>query len=102
MDHLDWFVLAVLNSGVVRWQIQRFAQRYARNYTLLEPKTLRGVMIPNPTELPVRLYAQIVTESRKLFDLPEMVEADLTEIDSLVLEAYRIPADLSEMIQKVF
>ncbi len=101
-DNLDWFILAVLNSAMVRWQIQRFGQRYARGYTLLEPKSLRGVQIPNPADLPVRLYAQIVSESRRLYDLPAIAEADLENIDSLMLEAFGVPSDLSDMIRKAF
>lgn len=101
-DNIEWFALAVLNSALVRWQIQRFGQRYARGYALLEPKTLRSVLVPNPADLPVGLYAQIVTESRRLFELPKIGEPELEEIDRLVLEAFGVPADLSEMIQKVF
>ena len=100
-ENLDWFLLSILNSSVVRWQIQHLAPRYARSYVLIEPKTLRDVFVPDPTRVPAKLHAEIVNESKRLWQSPDLDAKEWDDLDAIVLEAYNMPAELSEMIRRL-
>jgi hypothetical protein len=53
-EHLTtlYYLLAVLNSSVMQWQISTQSHKYSRGYLMMEPKTLKELRLPTPDAVP--------------------------------------------------
>ncbi len=81
------FMLAVLNSSVTRWQLSLTSHKYSRGYLMMEPKTLKGIRVPDPTKVPSTTMRLILSQvnGRLADDSNNQLEAKL---DHLVASLY--------------
>ena len=54
------FYLGILNTTVCFWHIGQTSHRYSRGYAMLEPKTLRGVPVPDIQKVDPMTVASVV------------------------------------------
>lgn len=91
------YFLAVLNSSVSFWQIVNLSHKYSHGYSMLEPKTLRLMRIPEPTKVspPIMKKIQSLVKQR-LGDWSTIVVEN--ELDLLVAELYGLSKPEREKI----
>ena len=99
-DHLFLFA-AVLNSEVSHWQIALQSHKYSRSYSMLEPKTLRMLPVPDFTSASPQLVKKIIELTHKRLssgeDLAPLLEP---EIDGLVLELFGVSTKEAERLMR--
>lgn len=88
-DDILRYLVAVMNSTVVQWQLAATSHRYSHGYLMLEKKTLLGLRLPNPNSLQPatlnRILRLVDTRLREI-EAPEVEK----EIDRCVADAYAL------------
>lgn len=85
------FLVAVLNSPVCYWYISTHAHKYSRGYSMLEPKTLKQVPIPDPNRVPPTTMLELLgLVNHRLAD-PSALDTE-KQIDQLVADLYGLPS----------
>jgi methylase of polypeptide subunit release factors len=76
------YLVAILNSPVCHWYISTHSHKYSRGYTMLEPKTLKSVPIPNPAGVPVPSLEHLLSlVDRRLKDRSALfLESEIDDI----------------------
>ncbi len=85
-DYLKYF-LGILNSSVVYWQIAHTSHKYSKGYLMLEPKTLKQILVPNPVKVPVAKMKKIQQMIDKLLVNPEDNDLHI-ELDDFISDLY--------------
>lgn len=88
------FFLAVLNSSACFWYIANHSHRYGRGYTMLEPKTLENVPVPDPSHIPPSaLKGLLALVNRRLSQVSDDAIRVERELDAIVAELYDLSAE---------
>jgi len=96
-DDLLRFLVAILNSPVCHWYISIHSHKYRHGYTMLEPKTLKSVPIPDPASIHgPRLDHLLSLVNRRLGD-PDSISIE-SEIDNITAELYRLSMEEQQII----
>jgi len=96
-DELLLYFLAVLNSSVAYWQIATASHRYGGGYLMLEPKTLRGIRVPDPTTVPVATMKDLVRLTRLRIRSERNPESE-HKLDELVCGLYGLIAEERKLV----
>jgi len=86
IELLQYF-LAVLNSSASMAQIVKLSHKYSRGYAMLEPKTLKVMAVPNPSNVPFRTMKQIQSLVGERIANPVAAEIEV-ELDRIVADLY--------------
>lgn len=88
------FFLAVLNSTTCFWYMTTQAHRYERGYIMLEGKTLRQTVVPDPSALSTNQLRGVVKLVRQRLQQSSKQDVALErEIDLLVADLYGVTSD---------
>jgi methylase of polypeptide subunit release factors len=98
LDLLKYFT-AVLNSAVCFWHVSRHSHTYRKGYVMIEPKTLRGTPVPDPSSLDQRMLREIVASVDTCLEAGRR-DSHETErnLDELISEAYGLSAKEREQL----
>lgn len=89
------FFLAVLNSSVCHWQISKLSHKYSRGYSMLEPKTLLGLRVPDPNEVAPAQMKKLLSLVQHRVVKPSDYEAERA-IDLMVAEIFGLTSEERE------
>ena len=88
-DDILRYLVAVLNSTVIQWQLAATSHRYSHGYVMLEKKTLLDLRVPNPNSLqPAALNRILRLVDRRLRETE--AQGVEKEIDRCVADAYAL------------
>lgn len=90
-DDLLRFFVAILNSPVCYWYVSTHSHKVSRGYTMLEPKTLKPVPVPNPDKVSSASMEQLLCLVDQRLADPEAISVE-KEIDSIVADLYGLSA----------
>lgn len=88
IELLQYF-LAVLNSSISMWQIVHSSHKYSRGYAMLEPKTLKSIAVPDPSQIDAKTMKRLLSLVRRRLEDPTDSESE-TRLDHLVADLYRL------------
>jgi len=91
------YVLAVLNSSVVHWQLMQRAHKYSRGYLMLEVKTLKKIRIPSPALVQLTQMAQLQEYVDTLLRTPSNTAA-MRALDELIVGLYGLDPDAQQAL----
>ena len=86
-DELLLFLVAVLNSPICYWYISTHSHKVSRGYTMLEPKTLKSVPVPDPGVIPGPTIEHLLSLVDQRLNNPRALEVE-KEIDKIVANLY--------------
>ncbi|HOX06620.1 MAG TPA: N-6 DNA methylase [Planctomycetota bacterium] len=88
-DDLLKYFLALLNSTAAYWQIVRQSHTYRGGYTMLEPKTLKTIAVPDPGRVSAaRMKLILETVDARL--RAKATQADMVELNKALCELYSL------------
>lgn len=91
------YLVAVLNSPICHWYVSTHSHRYRHSYTMLEPKTLKTVPVPNPANVSSSLVERLLSlVKRRLRD--SAATSLESEIDNIVAELYCLTSEDQQAI----
>ncbi len=81
------FLVAILNSPICHWYVSTHSHKYGRSYTMLEPKTLKTVPVPDLANVSSSSVERLVSlvKTRLRDSAATYLES---EIDNIVVELY--------------
>ena len=96
MDLL-YFLVVILNSPVCYWYISTHSHKYGRGYTMLEPKTLKPVPVPDPANVPGNLLENLLSLVKLRIETPKDASLE-RDLDKLTAELYGLSEREMEII----
>lgn len=94
------FLLAVLNSSPCYWYISTHSHKYSRGYTMLEPKTLKMVPIPDPAQISSGNMRRLLNLVERRLTEPSALEVEI-QIDEMIAELYGLSSKERQAIGMV-
>ena len=92
-DHL-LYLLGMLNSSLIFWDISRRSHMYGKGYSRLEKATLRGLRVPDFRSADQRLVRSIVKLTESRLQAKSNVAFELErEIDEIAIELYNLSVE---------
>jgi len=86
-DDILRFLVAVLNSPVCYWYVSTHSHKVSHGYTMLEPKTLKLVPVPDPSQVSSSSMEHILSLVGQRLADPTATEVE-KKIDSTVADLY--------------
>lgn len=80
------YFCAILNSSVVQWYLQTHAPKYARGYNRIEVGLLKSIPVPDPAQVPLNAYKEIVASAESLSKQHD--RAVYERLDSAISDLY--------------
>jgi methylase of polypeptide subunit release factors len=88
------YFVAVLNSSVCFWYLQKHAPKYQHGYAMLEPKYLSALPIPDPETIDFNKVRQIINLTKERIATQKADNIFIEKkIDKLVTELYGLNAE---------
>jgi N-6 DNA Methylase/TaqI-like C-terminal specificity domain len=81
------FFCAVLNSSLAHWYLATYLPKYGKGYNRLEVSSVKGVPVPDPSEVPSRSLRQLLNLVDEAVAGRSNTELE-NEINRIVLELY--------------